>query len=109
MKQLETLGLTIALVALAAIPGMSQEDRPNPIAVRDASTVVQRQVSPFVLVNLARRGYFENFPNQVSLLQADATDLVEAGIEQGKVAPETLNDTGYLNAVAMHLRVMNSH
>ena len=109
MKRLETIGLTFALVALAAVPSVeAQETRPTPrVAVRDADTVLERQASPFVLVHLARQGYFENFPNQVSLLRADATDLVEAGIEQEKVAPETLNDSGYLNSVETHLRMMN--
>lgn len=109
MKGLETIGLTFVLVALATVHSVeAQEDRLTPkVAVRDADTVLQ-QTTPFVLVNLARQGYFENFPNQVSLLRADAADLVEAGIEQGKVAPQTLNDSGYLNAVETHLRTITN-
>lgn len=107
MKRIETISLTFALLALATVPAVqAQENRPLPrVAAREAGT---SQATPFILVNLASRGYFENFPNQVSLLKADATDLVEAGIDQGKVAPETLNNPGYLKAVAMHLKIITN-
>ncbi|MGF1482305.1 MAG: hypothetical protein ACFB4I_22970 [Cyanophyceae cyanobacterium] len=109
MKRLASLGLTFALVALAAVPAAEAQERPTPrVATGNAATVLQRQANPFVLVNLARQGYFENFPSHGSLRQASVTDLVKAGIEQGRVAPEALNDPGYLHAVEIHLNTITN-
>ncbi|MGF1482541.1 MAG: hypothetical protein ACFB4I_24200 [Cyanophyceae cyanobacterium] len=108
MKQIQTTALTLVLTALAAVPAVqAQETRPSSrVAARNADNIAP-QTTPFGLVTLARRGQFEDFPTQSHLRLADATDLVEAGIAQGRVSPEALNDSAYLNAVDLHLGTLS--
>ena len=117
MKSTEIAVLTLALTASTIVFSVeAQEVRKTPrVAIRNAQTVLEHQTTPFNLVNLAYRGYFKNIPSYTQLAQAylfghvDAANLVRAGVEQGRVSPETLNDEGYLNAVEARLRVLGSN
>jgi hypothetical protein len=70
-----------------------------------------QQVTPFNLVNLARNGYFQEqeipshgaLGSAIASEQIEAKDLVKAAIAQNRLAPETLNDDGYLRIVEIKL------
>jgi hypothetical protein len=82
------------------------------IAIASASSAnASQQVTPFNLVNLARNGHFQqqNIPSHAALENAiasqrvNAEDVVNAAIEQNRLAPETLNDENYLRIVETKL------
>ncbi|MBW4579025.1 MAG: hypothetical protein KME42_05540 [Tildeniella nuda ZEHNDER 1965/U140] len=70
-----------------------------------------QQTSPVDLVGLARQGYLaqQGVPSGGDLIfaaqanQITPEEVVQAGIKAGRVAPETLQDQGYLNVVANQL------
>ncbi|ELR96780.1 hypothetical protein [Gloeocapsa sp. PCC 73106] len=76
-----------------------------------ASEVVP-QTGPLNLVSLARQGYLKDqgVPSGDSLYHAYRSgkltpeSLVEAGIADGRVAPETINNRGYIRDVKYSLR-----
>ena len=117
MKPTKIAIFTLALTALTIGSKVEAgEVRTSPrIAIRNAQTVLEHQTTPFNLVTLAYRGYFEDIPSYTQLAQAylfgqvDAANLVRAGVEQGRVSPETLNDEAYLNAVDARLRILGSN
>jgi hypothetical protein len=69
------------------------------------------QATPFDLVFLARKGYFQeqgipsygSFHTSVRTGQISAEDIVKAAIAENRVSSEVLNDRGYLNAVERKL------
>ena len=80
-------------------------------AVRTQSVNNIVEITPF---NLVRRGYQGSFtdkgiPGYGSFVKAansgrvTAKDLVEIAIADGRLAPETINDRGYLRNVTSHL------
>jgi hypothetical protein len=66
--------------------------------------------------NLARNGYFQEqgipsysaLDTAIARGQVNGENLIEAAIEANKVAPETLNDEGYVNSVEMKLDLMTN-
>lgn len=70
-----------------------------------------RQTSPVDLVSLARQGYLaqQGIPSGGDLTfaaqanQITPEEIVQAGVKAGRVAPESLQDQGYLNVVANQL------
>jgi hypothetical protein len=72
-----------------------------------ASANAAPQTTPFNLVDLARNGYFkeQGIPSHAALGTAfasgriNAQDVIRAAIEQNRVAPEAINDEGYLRQV----------
>lgn len=78
-------------------------------AVSTAANI--QQASPVDLVSLARQGYLaqQGIPSGGDLTfaaqanQITPEEIVQAGIKAGRVAPETLQDQGYLNVVANQL------
>ena len=136
MKSTKIAILTLALTVSTIVSSVkAQEVRTTPqVAIRNAQTVLEHQTTPFNLVsdragidsgsqaltgipqvNLAYRGYFKNIPSYTQLAQAylfghvDAANLVRAGVEQGRVSPETLNNKDYLSAVDARLRTLGSN
>lgn len=65
------------------------------------------EVTPFNLVYKSYRGYFAdsgipgygNFLTAINSGQIKAEDLVEKAIAEGRLAPDTIEDRGYLNSV----------
>ncbi|MGK7926053.1 MAG: hypothetical protein AB4290_12550 [Spirulina sp.] len=72
------------------------------------------KISPFSLVHRAYHGGFRDsgIPGYSTLIHAaksgkvDATDLIRAGIIQGRLTTQDLYDPGYLSAVRAHLKDM---
>ncbi|MEO1374174.1 MAG: hypothetical protein AAFW70_07625 [Cyanobacteria bacterium J06635_10] len=91
---------------------------PSALANKTAanSNVTQNQVvnniTPFNLVSLAYQGQFKNqgVPGYNLLLSAvrfgevNGKDLVKHGIDSGRLSPETINNTGYIQAVEFQLQ-----
>lgn len=91
---------------------------PSALANKTAanSNVTQNQVvkniTPFNLVSFAYRGEFKNqgIPGYHSLLDAvrfgeiSGKDLVKHGIDSGRLSPETINNSGYIQAVEYQLQ-----
>jgi hypothetical protein len=85
------------------------------------SNVTQNQtvknITPFNLVSLAYRGEFKNqgVSGYNSLLTAvrfneiSGKDLVKHGIDTGRLSPDTINDSGYINAVDSQLKKLSSN
>lgn len=79
---------------------------------RSATQTAQApQATPFDLVFLARKGYFQeqgipsygSFHTSVRTGRISAEDIVKAAIADNKVSPEVLNDRGYMNAIERKL------
>jgi hypothetical protein len=72
----------------------------------------QAETSPNELVNLAVKGYLQDqgIPSHAGLEHAvrfgqlSVQDLVEAGVAEGRLSAEVLNDTNYLSRVEVQLR-----
>lgn len=91
---------TLSPIAIAGeVDGVSTENPSVP------------EITPFNLVHLAYSGGLsdEGIPgfNLLSVNYVDGTveaeDLVKAGINQGRLSEDTLDDEGYLNAVEIQL------
>jgi Zn-finger domain-containing protein len=69
------------------------------------------EVTPFNLVEHGYQGYFkeQGIPSYAAFLTAirsrkvQAEDLVKSAIARGRLAPETLNDRSYLDAVKLQI------
>ena len=69
------------------------------------------EITPFSLVQLARKGYFieHNIPSYGNLnsairsRQVRAEDVVKAAIAEGRLSPKTLEDKGYLRIIDIKL------
>jgi hypothetical protein len=72
------------------------------------------EVQPFNLVYLGYQGFFQDrgIPSNGAFLSAirsgrvNGTKLVQIAIERGRLAPETINDRGYLSAVDDQLEAL---
>lgn len=98
MKRSIFAGISMLVVAIA-----------SPLSANATS-----QTTPSNLANLARNGYFQEqgIPSHSALNtaitrgQVNAENLIEAAVEENKVAPETINYQGYVNSVEMKLDLM---
>lgn len=96
------------LIVAATIPAIASAQTTVDII---ASSTIQ-QTPPVTLVNLAQQGYLRNqgIPSSQALTQAIAAGqvtpetLVQAGIRNNLVTPNTPNDQGYLNIVEVQFR-----
>lgn len=96
------------LIAITAI----QPARANQIAV--VPKITQKQVikdtTPVKLVSLAYGGKLKGVSGFKSLLcdiafgKISGKDLVQYGIDNGRLSPETINDCGYIKAVEYNLQ-----
>ena len=96
MKPTKIALFTLALTALTIGSKVEAgEVRTSPrIAIRNAQTVLEHQTTPFNLVTLAYRGYFEDIPSYTQLAQAylfgqvDAANLVRAELNREECHPK---------------------
>jgi len=100
--------LSVLLLSAAAAPAALAE-----VAV-NTSEANASGISPFSLVSQARRGQlqgvpgFAQFKTNVEIGRIDAEDLVRAGIAEGRLSANALDDDGYVNAVQAQLRGLHS-
>lgn len=81
------------------------------------SPAAQAETTPDELVNLAERGYlqeqgipsYSGLNHAVQFGQLDAQDLVSAAIAENRLAPEMLNDAGYLSSVEFRLNDLSGN
>jgi len=101
--------LSVLLLSAAAAPAALAGE----VAV-SSSGATARGTSPFALVNQAQRGQldgvpgFAQFSTNVELGRIDAEDVVRAGIAEGRLSANALDDEGYVNAVESQLRGLHS-
>jgi hypothetical protein len=113
MKRLALLLLSTVALWTVAVPTSAQNegfgDGITP------STTDAENLSPVNLVQLAYQGYFEEqgIPSHAALQTSvasgkiDAETLVRSAIAKGRLAPNKIDDTGYLNIVRTHLENLN--
>ena len=111
MNRFILIGLT-TLAITSAVPSVSHA---NPISY-DPDTVSQtsgHQIAPSDLVTMARRGEFrtQGIPSAMQLTsqyvlgRIDAEKIVQAAIAEHLLPTNAVNDSSYLNAVALQLQV----
>ena len=104
-----TLGIiSTLLISAAASPAVqASETTINAATLDSTKPAYLAETSPFSLVNLAHRGYFTDrgipsyqaFVSAYSLGKISAEELVQIGVETGRVSAKAINDQGYINAV----------
>ena len=108
MTRLFLAAIGTILVSTATIqPALANKTSVN-------SNVTQNQAvnnaTPFQLVNLAYRGQLKGLAGYNSLLNAvkfgnvDGKDVVQYGIDSGRLSPETINNSGYIAVVEEKLQ-----
>ena len=110
MKSLLPGGLLAVALSLAIAPSSHATTVGQATNAAPATANIQ-QTPPVTLVRLAQHGYLtrQGIPSGGDLIfavqakQITPEDLVQAGIKAGQVAPDTLQDEGYLNVVANQL------
>ena len=108
MKRL-TLGIiSTLLISTAVSPAVQASETTLNAATLDSTRPAYlAETSPFNLVQLAYRGYFADrgIPSYQALVSAyslgkiSAENLVQTGVETGRLSPNAINDQGYINAV----------
>ena len=104
-----TLFATLSVLALSLNTASAFAGEMAAVNSQSVNNIVE--ITPF---NLVRRGYQGSFtdqgiPSYGSFVRAanngrvTAKDLVEVAIADGRLAPETINDRGYLRNVTSHL------
>jgi hypothetical protein len=90
------------------------EDNLDNELVEAGELVDEYSTTPFELVSLARRGYFENqgipaygaFEQSIALNEIDVDDIIQAGIDAGRLEPIAYQDEGYEFAVRLQVRAL---
>lgn len=103
MKILASISLSILTLSLMTAPTLANEISQNDLAM--TGSIVE--ITPFDLVTRSYQGYLadQGIPSYGALITAldlgkvNAEDLVEKAIAKGRLAPETIDDQGYLNSV----------
>lgn len=107
MKRLIIATLSTLMLGSLGVPALASEVSYQRLAQNN----ITNQTQPIDLVFLARQGYFQDqgIP-QGNVLgfafdsgKVTAESLVKAGIAEGRITPETLNDEGYLRSVDYNL------
>ncbi len=107
MKRLLTGTIFTILLATSSTAAFAGE-----VAVNSANASLNRDIKPFNLVHRAYSGHFseQGIPgfNRLAMAyrsgQIEAEDLVQTAIDQGRLSPDALDDTGYVNAVKFQLQ-----
>ncbi len=110
MKNLVIAGLSALSLTAIASPSMASEV----LAMKDNTPIIN-QVAPVNLVQLGYQGYFQSegiassgrFAYGVARGKITAETLVKSAIDKGRLSPETLNDSSYLNVVQTELDSLN--
>ena len=105
---LATIG-TILIATTATQPAFAKKTTINSQVTQNK---IVKNVTPFNLVSLAYQGQFKNqgIPSYNSLLTAirfgevSGKDLVQRGIDTGRLSSDTINNSGYVQAVEYHLQ-----
>ena len=113
MKRLVFGSLSLLLVTATAPVVSAQETALNPAIVNITST---QEITPFNLVTLAHRGYFNqqgipsygNFTAAYQMGKIQAADLVRAAIQANRLNPDSLSDSNYLATVEAQLRMLEN-
>lgn len=119
MKHLVFGSLTLLLLSAVSAPAWAirspRSIATRPIAIGSGPSYAT-QVTPFGLVYLARHGYFreQGIPGYGSLMAAyesgdvTAEELVQAAIDTNRLSVDVLDDSGFMDAVANQLRLVNA-
>ena len=108
MKRLFLVAIGTILVGTAAI----QPAEANKVSANASVTQNQaiKNATPFQLVNLAYRGQLKGLDGYFSLLNElkfgniDGKDVVQHGIDSGRLSPETINNSSYVATVEVKLQ-----
>lgn len=110
MKRRMLSSLSVLLLSVATVPAVKAETAAlNPTTLRSTSTT---QLTPFNLVYLAHRGYFQEqgIPSYLTFTtayhsgQINAETLVQAAVKANRLNRESVTDQEYLNSVEAQLR-----
>jgi hypothetical protein len=101
--------LLVLLIAATGPTLRAQTTALNPTTLNSASTA---QLTPFNLVNLARRGYFQQqgipsylaFTSAYNLGRIHAVDIIQAAVKANRLSTDFLTDQKYLTAVEAQLQ-----
>lgn len=104
--------LLAAMVTISIANTASQPALANKTAVNSRLTQNQvvRNITPFDLVSFAYRGQLKGVPGYISLLNAvkfnqiSGKDLVKHGIDNGRLSPDTINNSAYIRTVEYKLQ-----
>ena len=124
MNRLFTTALSALSVLAIVSPSFAADFRPNTTRIDHLNhklmafknhSVTTKQTSPVNLVQIAYQGFLEAqgipsggaFENSVNRGNITAKTLVQSGIDNGRLSPQTLNDLAYLNAVQNQLDTLN--
>ena len=110
--------LILATLSTLTISGMANPVTAEPIAATSTNSIRGNvELTPFSLVTNGYQGYFTNqgIPSYSRYLSAiktgkvDAESLVEAAIALGRLAPDKINDSSYLNHVRSNLNNLDKN
>ncbi|MGK7945268.1 MAG: hypothetical protein AB4058_12445 [Microcystaceae cyanobacterium] len=104
MKRLAVAALSSIILGSLSAPVLAESVAFNPNTQSRQSAY---QTQPFNLVGLASQGFFADqgiqggalLPYSVKSGKVTAESLVKAGIAQGRLSPDTINDQSYLSVV----------
>lgn len=114
MKRTLFLGLSALALSLVTTPAFATEIAAANTNLKSTNNIVT--ITPFNLVTRAYQGSFSDqgipsnglFLDAVNRGKVTAEDLVESAIANGRLAPETIDDTTYLASVNAQLRHINN-
>src|SRR5919199_556303 len=103
MKHLMLSSLLVLLIAATGPTLRAQTTALNPTTLNSASTA---QLTPFNLVNLARRGYFQQqgIPSYLAFTSAYNLGRIHAAVKANRLSTDFLTDQKYLTAVEAQLQ-----
>lgn len=116
MRRLMLSGLSVLLISAVAAPTLRAETAAlNPTILNSTSTSATPP-TPFNLVSLAHRGYFQRqgIPSYLGLTSAyhagqiEAVDIVQAAVKANRLSADFLANEGYLAAVEAQLRELEN-
>lgn len=111
MKLLAFFTLSVLLISTTTAPALKAQTIVQNSITSSGNTTNRSQLTPFNLVHLAYRGYFQDqgIPRYVAFLSAyesgriTAKDLVQSAINKNKLSRQALDDQRFLRAVEDHL------
>ena len=102
-----TIG-TILIAATATQPALANKTAINSSEVTRNQAI--NNITPVNLVSLAYRGQLKGVSgyqlllNDIAFGKMSGKDLVQHGIDSGRLSPETINDSKYIKAVEYKLQ-----
>ncbi|AFZ38203.1 hypothetical protein Sta7437_4765 (plasmid) [Stanieria cyanosphaera PCC 7437] len=113
MKTTLLMSLSALTLSLMATPTLAKEISQNNLGSTDSIV----EITPFDLVYRAYQGDFTNsgipgyakFITAVNTGKVKAEDLVEKAISKRRLAPETIDDRGYINSVNRLMQTLDEN